>query len=211
MHDAATSMPPQAPSTWADYLAGYRWRGQGEGCSAATVHRLEAARRPTLFVKQEVLSAHAELPAEIARLRWLHGAGIDCPQVLNETQSDGRQWLLMSAMPGDTLSALAQRDELEPERLVRLVAAALRRLHDLDPAACPFDHRLERRLDTVRQRVEAGLVDELIVYIAPKLLGNAARGLCALPGLEELSQAPHFKFNEIRQVGPDVCLHLTTA
>ncbi|HCG1027704.1 TPA: aminoglycoside O-phosphotransferase APH(3')-IIb, partial [Pseudomonas aeruginosa] len=27
MHDAATSMPPQAPSTWADYLAGYRWRG----------------------------------------------------------------------------------------------------------------------------------------------------------------------------------------
>ncbi len=100
MHDAATSMPPQAPSTWADYLAGYRWRGQGEGCSAATVHRLEAARRPTLFVKQEVLSAHAELPAEIARLRWLHGAGIDCPQVLNETQSDGRQWLLMSAVPG---------------------------------------------------------------------------------------------------------------
>lgn len=59
--------------------------------------------------------------------------------------------------------------------------------------------------------LEAGLVDELIVYIAPKLLGNAARGLCALPGLEELSQAPHFKFNEIRQVGPDVCLHLTTA
>ena len=59
--------------------------------------------------------------------------------------------------------------------------------------------------------LQAGLVDELIVYIAPKLLGNTARGLCALPGLEELSQAPHFKFNEIRQVGPDVCLHLTTA
>ena len=59
--------------------------------------------------------------------------------------------------------------------------------------------------------LQAGLVDELIVYVAPKLLGNAARGLCALPGLEELSQAPHFKFNEIRQVGPDVCLHLTTA
>lgn len=38
--------------------------------------------------------------------------------------------------------------------------------------------------------LQAGLVDELIVYIAPKLLGNAARGLCALPGLEELSQPP---------------------
>jgi diaminohydroxyphosphoribosylaminopyrimidine deaminase/5-amino-6-(5-phosphoribosylamino)uracil reductase len=64
---------------------------------------------------------------------------------------------------------------------------------------------------TLAGALQAGLVDELIVYIAPKLLGNAARGLCALPGLEELSQAPHFKFNEIRQVGPDVCLHLTTA
>lgn len=30
--------------------------------------------------------------------------------------------------------------------------------------------------------LQAGLVDELIVYIAPKLLGNDARGLCTLPG-----------------------------
>ncbi len=160
MHDAATSMPPQAPSTWADYLAGYRWRGQGEGCSAATVHRLEAARRPTLFVKQEVLSAHAELPAEIARLRWLHGAGIDSPAGAERNPERRPAMAADERSAGDTLSALAQRGELEPERLVRLVAAALRRLHDLDPAACPFDHRLERRLDTVRQRVEAGLVDE---------------------------------------------------
>ncbi|MBH9343111.1 APH(3')-II family aminoglycoside O-phosphotransferase [Pseudomonas aeruginosa] len=160
MHDAAASLPPQAPAAWADYLSGYRWQAQREGCSAAAVHRLDAARRPTLFVKHAALSEQAELPDEIARLRWLHGAGIDCPQVLNETQGGGRQWLLMSAVAGDTLSALAQRGELEPERLVRLVAAALRRLHDLDPAACPFDHRLERRLESVRRRVEAGLVEE---------------------------------------------------
>ncbi|TYF96538.1 bifunctional diaminohydroxyphosphoribosylaminopyrimidine deaminase/5-amino-6-(5-phosphoribosylamino)uracil reductase RibD [Klebsiella grimontii] len=59
--------------------------------------------------------------------------------------------------------------------------------------------------------LEAGLVDELIVYIAPKLLGSDARGLCVLPGLEKLEQAPHFKFNEIRHVGPDICLHLANA
>ncbi|VUS23781.1 bifunctional diaminohydroxyphosphoribosylaminopyrimidine deaminase/5-amino-6-(5-phosphoribosylamino)uracil reductase RibD [Klebsiella huaxiensis] len=59
--------------------------------------------------------------------------------------------------------------------------------------------------------LQAGLVDELIVYIAPKLLGTDARGLCALPGLEKLEQAPHFKFNEIRHVGPDICLHLMNA
>ena len=59
--------------------------------------------------------------------------------------------------------------------------------------------------------LEAGLVGELIVYIAPKLLGSDARGLCVLPGLEKLEQAPHFKFNEIRHVGPDICLHLVNA
>ncbi|WP_375364158.1 bifunctional diaminohydroxyphosphoribosylaminopyrimidine deaminase/5-amino-6-(5-phosphoribosylamino)uracil reductase RibD [Klebsiella grimontii] len=59
--------------------------------------------------------------------------------------------------------------------------------------------------------LEAGLVDELIVYIAPKLLGSDARGLCVLPELEKLEQAPHFKFNEIRHVGPDICLHLVNA
>jgi diaminohydroxyphosphoribosylaminopyrimidine deaminase/5-amino-6-(5-phosphoribosylamino)uracil reductase len=58
--------------------------------------------------------------------------------------------------------------------------------------------------------LQAGLVDELIVYVAPKLLGSA-RGLFVLPGLEKLADAPQLKFSEIRPVGPDVCLHLTTA
>ena len=59
--------------------------------------------------------------------------------------------------------------------------------------------------------LQAGLVDELIVYIAPKLLGSDARGLCILPGLEKLADALQFKFKEIRHVGPDVCLHLVGA
>ncbi|MFV7530269.1 bifunctional diaminohydroxyphosphoribosylaminopyrimidine deaminase/5-amino-6-(5-phosphoribosylamino)uracil reductase RibD [Enterobacter mori] len=59
--------------------------------------------------------------------------------------------------------------------------------------------------------LQAGLVDELIVYVAPKLLGHDARGLFVLPGLEKLSDAPQLRFSEIRPVGPDVCLHLTTA
>ena len=38
--------------------------------------------------------------------------------------------------------------------------------------------------------LQAGLVDELLVYVAPKLLGNDARGLFVLPGLEKLADAP---------------------
>ncbi len=59
--------------------------------------------------------------------------------------------------------------------------------------------------------LQAGLLDELIVYIAPRLLGDAARGLCTLPGLTSLANAPRLRFSQVRQVGPDVCLHLTLA
>jgi diaminohydroxyphosphoribosylaminopyrimidine deaminase/5-amino-6-(5-phosphoribosylamino)uracil reductase len=57
--------------------------------------------------------------------------------------------------------------------------------------------------------LQAGLVDELIVYMAPKLLGNAARGLCDLPGLEQLADAPALNFSDVRLVGEDLRLTLT--
>jgi diaminohydroxyphosphoribosylaminopyrimidine deaminase/5-amino-6-(5-phosphoribosylamino)uracil reductase len=56
--------------------------------------------------------------------------------------------------------------------------------------------------------LQAGLVDELILYIAPKLLGDNGRGLCHLPGLERLADAPEFVFSDVRQVGPDLRLRL---
>lgn len=54
----------------------------------------------------------------------------------------------------------------------------------------------------------AGVVDELIVYLAPKLLGDSARGLCDLPELSALRDAPLFSFSDVRQVGPDLRLTL---
>lgn len=57
--------------------------------------------------------------------------------------------------------------------------------------------------------IQAGLVDELIVYIAPILLGDAGRGLCTLPGLEALSAAPRLDFRDVRKVGDDLRLTLT--
>ncbi|MBA0171759.1 dihydrofolate reductase family protein, partial [Pectobacterium versatile] len=56
--------------------------------------------------------------------------------------------------------------------------------------------------------LNAGVVDELIVYLAPKLLGENARSLCLLPGLDQLSQAPEFDIADVRQIGPDLRLCL---
>lgn len=52
--------------------------------------------------------------------------------------------------------------------------------------------------------LQAQLVDELIVYLAPKLLGDQARALCQLPLLTQLDQALSFSISELTQIGPDI-------
>ena len=54
--------------------------------------------------------------------------------------------------------------------------------------------------------IEAGLVDELIVYIAPKLLGDQAKGLCHLPQLQHLKDAPQWRLADVSSIGDDVKL-----
>ena len=56
--------------------------------------------------------------------------------------------------------------------------------------------------------LRAGLVDEWLVYVAPKLLGRDARPLAALPRLTRLASAPEFELRESVVVGNDVRLRL---
>ncbi len=51
--------------------------------------------------------------------------------------------------------------------------------------------------------VRAGLADELLVYLAPVLLGEAA-GMVDLPELSDLAHSKRLKFREVVQVGNDV-------
>jgi diaminohydroxyphosphoribosylaminopyrimidine deaminase/5-amino-6-(5-phosphoribosylamino)uracil reductase len=50
------------------------------------------------------------------------------------------------------------------------------------------------------------LVDELIVYLAPSLLGPAARALVELPEIAQLEQRMRLEFTECKPVGPDLRL-----
>jgi diaminohydroxyphosphoribosylaminopyrimidine deaminase/5-amino-6-(5-phosphoribosylamino)uracil reductase len=52
------------------------------------------------------------------------------------------------------------------------------------------------------------LVDELILYVAPNLLGADAAPLVALPGALWSAAAAAFDFHEVRRVGPDLRLTL---
>ena len=52
--------------------------------------------------------------------------------------------------------------------------------------------------------VGAGLIDELVLYLAPHLMGAGARGLVELPGLVSMADRVQLEIIEVRQVGPDL-------
>jgi diaminohydroxyphosphoribosylaminopyrimidine deaminase/5-amino-6-(5-phosphoribosylamino)uracil reductase len=54
--------------------------------------------------------------------------------------------------------------------------------------------------------LRAGLVDELLLYLAPTLLGDGARGMFDLPALTELSGRRDLQVLDLRQIGPDLRL-----
>ena len=56
--------------------------------------------------------------------------------------------------------------------------------------------------------LSAGLVDEWLVYVAPKLLGKDARPLAALPRLARLKDAREFELRDSAVFGDDVRLRL---
>ena len=53
-----------------------------------------------------------------------------------------------------------------------------------------------------------GLTDELLLYIAPRLLGPQARPLARLPELRDLRDSPGFEIIETQRIGADLRLRL---
>ncbi len=53
--------------------------------------------------------------------------------------------------------------------------------------------------------LQTGCVDELLLYLAPKMLG-AGRGMAQLGPLQQLDQALGFEWGEVTRFGPDLRL-----
>lgn len=52
--------------------------------------------------------------------------------------------------------------------------------------------------------LERGLIDEIILYVAPHLLGDGARGLFLFGPLESLAERVELEIDEVRRVGADL-------
>jgi len=128
------------------------------------------------------------------------------------------------SVPGDVLIVTAV-PATDPRWEPRCAALAARgaRIETLpaDDGHVPLAALLERlgELEMNEVQVEAGarlagellrqsLVDELLLYVAPKLLGPQARPLVVLPELTRLDDAPELMIHDVQRVGDDLRLLL---
>ena len=126
------------------------------GHSGAEVWRLERSGE-RLFLKVAPLSNDPgfSLRDEVKKLRWMLARGLPVPEVLDFFEQDGAEWMLTRALEGQD----ATLTSLEPVRVVEVLANALCLLHNTPLENCPFDQRLNLKLEQARVRLEAGRID----------------------------------------------------
>ena len=76
-------------------------------------------------------------------------------------------------------------------------------LHDLAQRGCN-EVLVEAGSTLNGTLLRAGLTDELLLYVAPQLLGDAARSMAQLGELTTLDQRIELKWQDVRQVGDDL-------
>lgn len=120
----------------------------------------------------------------------------------------------MLSLPGQTLIVTATDDEAQREQLETAGAEVLVMPSRPDVVDLPalLEELARREINEVLVEtgatlggavLQSGLVDELVLYMAPKLMGDGARGLFRLPGLETMEQAVELEIRDVRAVGRD--------
>ncbi|PIF23096.1 bifunctional diaminohydroxyphosphoribosylaminopyrimidine deaminase/5-amino-6-(5-phosphoribosylamino)uracil reductase RibD [Candidatus Pantoea floridensis] len=169
------------------------------------------ADNPSLTVRWNELSADVRARLDENQLRQPVRVVIDSQQRVTPQHSlidqPGETWLMRSEPDRQTWPASVTQIAV-PQRGEQLDLVAMMMLLGQRQINSVW---VEAGASLAGALLQAGLVDELIVYMAPKLLGNAARGLCELPGLEQLTDAPALNYSDVRRVGEDLRLTLTPA
>jgi diaminohydroxyphosphoribosylaminopyrimidine deaminase/5-amino-6-(5-phosphoribosylamino)uracil reductase len=162
---------------------------------------------PQLTVRED------ELPCQLPFDKW---ATLKQPlRAIIDTHLSMPKDARMLSLPGQTVIFTASKNEAIKSRLEKVGAHVIYlpgkdREVDL-PAVCQQlaeeyevnELFLETGATLSGSMLRAGLIDELVIYMAPMIMGNKARGLFNLPDLESLNQHIPLSIVDIRAIGRD--------
>lgn len=133
-----------------------------------------------------VLDSQCQMPAEAKMLKQ---AGLT--RVMTLDAGTSRADSLRNA-GADVVTIAARDGKID-------LAAMLRQLADDDRN----EVMVEAGASLSGAMLQAGLIDEFVIYMAPMLMGDGARGLLSLPGLERMADRIDLEITDIRAVGRD--------
>lgn len=156
---------------------------------------------PALTVRPDELDlAHAELAASIARPIVVLDPELRIPDSAKLMANDQLIIACLEdpahdrALPGKTLRLPATPDrKIDLEALLRVLAA--RECNEV---------MFECGATLAGSLVAAGLVDEIVIYMAPKLMGSGARSLLNLSEIDSMPDLVGLEIDDIRYLGDDI-------
>jgi diaminohydroxyphosphoribosylaminopyrimidine deaminase/5-amino-6-(5-phosphoribosylamino)uracil reductase len=191
--------------------------------SRRDVHRLRARSSAILTGSGTVL---ADDPSMTVRLEAQALAGTEPDETIRQPLRVVLDtYLSMSPdaailkQPGETLIVTTSDDEEAAERLLETGATLLRQdhSHEIDLESV-LRHLAELGMNEILieagatlagAAMQGGLVDELLIYMAPHLMGDSARGLMHLPGIGNMAERIELDITDLRRIGPDIRLTFT--
>ncbi len=187
-------------------------------CAAARrdAHKLRAASSAILTGVGTVLRDDPQMTArpegaeavERQPLRVILDSHLSTPRQAKILQPPGRALIITTAgndrdaeiLSGDAVEVIPCRERAGRIDLRRVMTElADREINELMLEAGP---RLSGNM------LKQQLVDQVIIYMAPDLLGNDARGMFNIPGLESMADKHRLAFRDVRMIGGDLRLSL---
>ncbi|MCO5969062.1 APH(3') family aminoglycoside O-phosphotransferase [Actinoallomurus soli] len=176
------------------------WTHVASRSYGTVIHRVDG-RRHALYVKTTPPRRDDDLRfhpgGEAERLQWLAARGFPVAEVVDVGGDDDLMWLVTTAVEGR--SAAGRWEAHERQAVLDVVADALRALHELPVADCPFDGTLAVTLPLARLATEMGWID--LDDLDPRHHGWSARRL-----LDELTATPPPATEDLVVCHGDPCL-----
>lgn len=144
------------PQSLARLTNGYSWEQITIGHSDAMTFLLKGSTY-NQYLKIQPNNSVENLYHEKEKLEWLQGK-LSVPEVLYYDKDEANEYLLITEIKG--INASDKLYEANLSYLMELLALGLKTLHGLSIESCPFNQKLDVKIEEVKRRVENGLVDE---------------------------------------------------